>query len=100
MLSLQKNSLKPNAASHNNVSWYPDTDGLIEHSPGGGSLYYKELALQKVIPGFGVYSLVYHEPFEVQMKTYISLFSIDGRFLCKVCPEGIQPCNMKNRAIY
>ena len=25
--SLQKNSLKLNAASHNNVSWYTDTDG-------------------------------------------------------------------------
>ena len=25
-----KNLLKPNAASHNNVSWYMDTDGFLE----------------------------------------------------------------------
>ena len=44
ILSLQKNSLKPtNAASHNNTSWYTDTDGVLEHSPSGGSLYYRGL---------------------------------------------------------
>ena len=47
--SKKKNSLKQNAASHNNASWYTDTDGFLEHSP---SLYYKEPALQKIIPGF------------------------------------------------
>ena len=50
VLSLPKNnSLKPNAASHN-ASWYTDTDGFPEHSPSGGSLYYKGPALQKIIP--------------------------------------------------
>ena len=47
--SLQKNSLKPNAASHSSASWYTDTDGFLEHSPSGGSLYYKRPALQKII---------------------------------------------------
>ena len=42
-----KNSLKPNAASHNNTSWYTDTDRFLEHSPRRGSLYYKRPALQK-----------------------------------------------------
>ena len=45
----QKNSLKSNAASHNNsVSWYTDKDGFLDHSPGGGSPYYKGPALQKI----------------------------------------------------
>ena len=48
--SLPKNSLKPNAASHNNASWYTDTDVFLEHSPSGGSLYYKGPTLQKIIP--------------------------------------------------
>ena len=30
---LQKNSLKQDAASHNNASWYTDTDGFLEQSP-------------------------------------------------------------------
>ena len=47
-----KNSLKPNSASYNNASWYTDTDGFLEHSPSGGSLYYKGPALQKIIQGF------------------------------------------------
>ena len=38
--SLQKNSLKLNASSHNTTSWLTDTDGSLEHSPSGGSLYY------------------------------------------------------------
>ena len=53
VLSLQNNSLKPNAASHNNASWYTDTDGFLEHSPSGGGLSYKGPALQKIIPVFG-----------------------------------------------
>ena len=48
----RKNSLEPNAASHNNTSWHTDTDGLLEHSPSRGSLCYKGLALQKVVPVF------------------------------------------------
>ena len=46
----KKNSPKPNAASYNNASWYTDTDGFLEHSAGGGSLYYEEPTLQKIIP--------------------------------------------------
>ena len=48
--SLQKYSLKPNTASHDNASWCTDTDGFLEHSPSRGSLYYKGPALQKKIP--------------------------------------------------
>ena len=48
--SLQKNSLQPKSASHNNTSWYTDTDGFLELSPSGGSLYYKGPMLQKIIP--------------------------------------------------
>ena len=40
-LSLQKNSLKLNAASHNTTSWYTDPDGFLEHSPSRASLYYR-----------------------------------------------------------
>ena len=52
--SLQKNSLKQNIASHNNVSWYTGTDGFLECSPSGVIQYY---TLHKIIPGFGGYSL-------------------------------------------
>ena len=31
----EKKLLKPNADSHNNPSWYTDTDEFLEHSPGG-----------------------------------------------------------------
>ena len=48
----KKKSLKPNTASHNNASWYTDTEGFLEHSPTGGSLYYKGPALQKIVPFF------------------------------------------------
>ena len=34
------------------TSWCTDTDGLLEHTPSVGSLYYKGPALQKVILGF------------------------------------------------
>ena len=51
-LSLQKPSLKLNTASQNRASWYTDTDGFLEHSPRGGSLYYKGPTLQKIIPVF------------------------------------------------
>ena len=54
-LSLQKNSPKSNAASDNNASCYTDTCGFLEHTPSGGSLYYKWPTLQKIIPlGGGV----------------------------------------------
>ena len=42
-----------NAASHNNASWYTDTDGFLTHSPCAGSLYYKGPILQKIIQFFG-----------------------------------------------
>ena len=44
----KQNSLKLNASSHNNASWYTDTDGLLEHAPSGGSLYYEWPVLQKI----------------------------------------------------
>ena len=47
----RKNSLKVNAASHNNASWCTDTNGFLEHIL-WGSLYYKEPALQKKILGY------------------------------------------------
>ena len=53
----KKNSLNTNAASHNNASWYSDTDGFLEHSHRGGSLYYKGPALQKIIPMLGRFPL-------------------------------------------
>ena len=51
---LKKNSLRPNAASHN-AKWYTDTDGFLEHSPSGESLYHKGPALQKIILVFWVH---------------------------------------------
>ena len=47
--SSKKISLNPNTASHNNISWYIDTDGFLEHSPREGCLYYKGPALRKII---------------------------------------------------
>ena len=52
--SLQKNSLKLHAASHHNTSWYTDIDGFLGHSPSRGSLYYKALTLQKIVPFMGL----------------------------------------------
>ena len=48
-LSLQKTSLKLNAAFHNNASWCTDTDGLLEYSSREGSLYYQDPPLQEPI---------------------------------------------------
>ena len=53
--SSRKNSPKPKAASHNNASWCTDTGGFLEHSPSGGSLYYKGFAPQKIILVLGGY---------------------------------------------
>ena len=41
------------SASHNNASWYTDTDGFLDLSPSRGSLYYKGPTLQKIIPFWG-----------------------------------------------
>ena len=49
-----KNSLKPNAASHNNASWCTDKDGVLGHSPSGGSLSYKGPTLQNIFLFFRV----------------------------------------------
>ena len=46
---LKKKSLKMNAASHNNASWYTNTDGLLEHSLRKVSLYHKGPELKKII---------------------------------------------------
>ena len=51
--SSKKNSLKPNAASHNDASWYTNTDGFLKYSPSEGSLYYREPTLKKLIPVLG-----------------------------------------------
>ena len=68
--SSKKISLKPNAVSHNNTSWYTDTDGFLEHSPSRGSLYYKKIitifALQKIITIFWEGALLY-TPFWMQV---------------------------------
>ena len=55
-------SLKLNAASHNNSSWYTDTDGFLELPSSGGSLYYKGPALQKVILFWGKVPPKRHDP--------------------------------------
>ena len=57
-----KDSLKPNAASHNNTSWYTDMGGCLEHSSSGGNLYYMRPALQEIIPVFGGSLLVFRLP--------------------------------------
>ena len=66
--SLQKNSLKSNAASHNTTTWYTDTDGFLKYSSKEGSLYYKVPFLQKMIPVFflGGAPLVY-ERYMIQL---------------------------------
>ena len=74
-MSLHKNSLKPNAASHNATSWYTDTDGFLEHSSSRRGLYYKWPALQKrILFFFGGGPLVYtgHKSF-VKRVIYIFL---------------------------
>ena len=48
----KKNSVKPSTVSHNNASWCTDTDGFLEHSLSGGSLYYKGPAHPKIISFF------------------------------------------------
>ena len=52
-MSLQKNSLKLNAASHNNTSSYTDSAGFLEHLPSWESLYYQGPTFQKILPFLG-----------------------------------------------
>ena len=66
----KKNSLKLNAASHNNASWCTDTDGFLEHSPSGGSLYYKGPTLQRIILGFGGFPKDYCYYMILMIKPY------------------------------
>ena len=49
----KKKSLRPNAASYNNASWYTDTDRFLEYSLSRGSLYYKGTTLEKIILFWG-----------------------------------------------
>ena len=79
----KKNSLKPNAASHNNTSWDTDTDGFLEHSPSGGSLHYKVPALQKIIQVFWVPSCISM----LDSLIFFSFFMIRYRFLSVVLCE-------------
>ena len=51
--SSKKKPLTLSAASHNNASWYTDTDGLLQHSPSRGGLCYKGSYLQKMILSWG-----------------------------------------------
>ena len=69
----KKNSLKPNATSHNNASWNTDTDGFLEHSPSGGSLYYKRPALQKIILFFSSPPLHFQRNWNDQLGPLLSL---------------------------
>ena len=69
---LEKNSLKPNAASHDNASWCTDTDGILEHSPSGGGLSYRGPALQKVIPfGGSPISIIYINIYNIRHRNII-----------------------------
>ena len=73
----KKNSWKPSAASHNNASWYTDTDGSLEHSlfflGGGGwdALSYKSCKFRL----FAWYLILYLEGnqglIEIQAANYI-----------------------------
>ena len=68
-LKKKKMSLKPNAASHYNTSWYTDTDGFLEHLPSGESLYYKGPTLQKIIRGGAVGSPLIYKTFCTMLGT-------------------------------
>ena len=70
--SLQKNSLKPNAASHNNSSWYTDTGGFLEHPPSWGSLYHKGPTIQKIILVFGGCPLIHPlHPYQASNSVFL-----------------------------
>ena len=94
--SLQKNSLKPSIASHNNTSWHTDTDRFVEHSLCRGSLYYKGPALQKIILGFWGSPLI-HVFCPVLCLTHVPewengpLLENDAKFLAlehRACSKG------------
>ena len=54
--------------SLSHVSWCTDTEGTLEHSPSGRSLYYKGPALQKIILGYFGSPLVRMSQAEVLTK--------------------------------
>ena len=60
MCCLQKSSLKPNTASHNNAKWCADADGFLEHSPSGEARIPRGLRSRRLIPGFSPTPLVYY----------------------------------------
>ena len=76
--SFKKHSLTLNAASDTTTSWCTDTDGLLQHYPSGGRMYYKGPALQKIIPFFGgtpSYVILYHT---------VILFLINSSYHCSL----------------
>ena len=78
----KKISLKPNTASHNNASWYTDTDGLLEHSPSEGNLCYEEPTLQNIILGFSGSHLV-HLSQAISSFLPVAFVGPAGRFQCQ-----------------
>ena len=83
-LSLQKNSLKLKAASHNNASWYTDTDGFLEHSLSRRSLYHKALPLEdnSILGGSPLLAEhLFASPLD-QALSWLYLQDIDGDIHC------------------
>ena len=73
---VKNNFMKWNAASHNNASWCTDTGGLLEHSSGARSLYYKGPTPQKVIPGFGGIPLICFSIFVLRVVIMVPLLKV------------------------
>ena len=57
--SSKKDSLEPNAASHNNASWCSDTDGFLEHSPIREAWTTRDLPSRRQFQFWGVPSLLW-----------------------------------------
>ena len=87
--SLKKISVGPHSAPPNNTSWYTDSNGFLEHSRSGGSLYYKGPSLQKVIQCFR-YPLVYLALKSLQINV-INIFIICRSFLLTFCNSSLPP---------
>ena len=86
--SPEKNSLKPNAASHNNASWYTGTDGFLKHLPSRGSLYKKGSTLQKIILILGA------PPHFFYMYKIVNIYKISQLFnpFISSCTLWLFPC--------
>ena len=78
--SSKTNSLKPNSASHNNANWYTNTDGFLEHSPSGGSLYYKGPTLQRIIL-FSYYAVIDNRTVIITSEAWVVVW----------CHAGLEP---------